>query len=304
MNLEGAEGAAFDPSKMLLEDRWILSRVERTSRTVDLELEAFNFQASLTALYDFFWHDLCDWYLEVIKPRMVDPARRGVPQRILAYVLDRTLRLLHPFVPFITESAWEGLAATVGDRSLPGLAAAPPSDRLIVAAWPQPVEALMDEAVEKEFGRRQELIEGVRKAKAESGQSASEVAVYIPDPAGQEPFIASTFDAYADLAAVTEVHIGKRPAAGQVCASAYVASLGSSVYVPMPEEMIKKERARIAKEMDEKKRLLATIEGKLRNKQFVERAPAEVVDRERARADEARAAIAALEKRRAELGNS
>jgi valyl-tRNA synthetase len=303
MNLEGAQDAAFDPRKMRLEDRWILSRVERVSRTVDQELEAFNFQASLVALYDFFWHDLCDWYLEVIKPRLSDPAARGVPQRILAYSLDRTLRLMHPFVPFVTESAWEGLAATVPDRSLPGLAAAAPSERLIVAAWPQPVEALMDEAVEKEFGRRQELIEGVRKARAESGQSASKVAVYIPEPAGQEEFIASTFDAYADLAGVTEVHVGARPAAGQVCSSAYVASLGSSVYVPMPEDMIRKERERIAREMEEKERLLAGIEGKLKNKQFVERAPAEVVRRERARAEEARAALAALEKRRAELGN-
>jgi valyl-tRNA synthetase len=302
MNLEGAEGAALDRSKMRLEDRWILSRVERIRRTVDQELGAFHFQASLTALYDFFWHDLCDWYLEVVKPRLTDPAERAVPQRILAHVLDRTLRLMHPFVPFITESVWEGLNATVRDRSLPGLAAAPPSERLILARWPEPAEGLIDEAAEKEFGLRQELIEGVRKAKAESGQSASEVAVYIPEPAGQEQFIAATFEAFADLAAVTEVHIGERPPAGQVCASSYVASLGGSVYVPMPEEMIKKERARIAKEIEEKNRLLKSIEGKLANKQFTDRAPAEVVERERARAEEARAAIAALEKRRAELG--
>ena len=302
MNLEGAEGAAFDRSKMRLEDRWILSRVERIRRTVDQELGAFHFQASLTALYDFFWHDLCDWYLEVVKPRLTDPAERAVPQRILAHVLDRTLRLMHPFVPFITESAWEGLNATVRDRSLPGLAAAPPSERLILARWPEPAEGLIDETAEKEFGLRQELIEGVRKAKAESGQSASEVAVYIPEPAGQEKFIAATFEAFADLAAVTEVHIGERPPAGQVCASSYVASLGGSVYVPMPEEMIKKERARMAKEIEEKNRLLKSIEGKLANKQFTDRAPAEVVERERARVEEARAAIAALDKRRAELG--
>jgi valyl-tRNA synthetase len=302
MNLEGAEGAALDRAKMRLEDRWILSRVERIRRTVDQELGAFHFQASLTALYDFFWHDLCDWYLEVVKPRLADPAERAVPQRILAHVLDRTLRLMHPFVPFISESAWEGLNATVRDRSLPGLAAAPPSERLILARWPEPAEGLIDEAAEKEFGLRQELIEGVRKAKAESGQSASEVAVYIPEPAGQEQFIAATFEAFADLAAVTEVHIGKRPPAGQVCASSYVASLGGSVYVPMPEEMIKKERARMAKEIEEKNRLLKSIEGKLANKQFTDRAPAEVVERERARAEEARAAVAALEKRRAELG--
>jgi valyl-tRNA synthetase len=302
LNLEGADRAVFGPAKMRLEDRWVLSRIERVRLTVTEELEAFHFQASLTALYDFFWHDLCDWYLEVIKPRLADPSARGVPQRILAFVLDRTLRLMHPFVPFITEAAWEGLGTTVRDRGLAGLAAAPAGERLITAAWPEAAPGLVDEAAEKEFGLCQELIEAVRKAKAESGQSASEVAVYIPEPAGKESFIASTFEAYGDLAAVTGVHVGERPAPGQVCASAYVASLGGSVYVPMPEEMIRKERARIAKEIEDKNRLLASIEAKLGNKQFTDRAPAEVVERERGRAEEARAALAALEKRRAELG--
>ena len=302
MNLKGVGEVTFDATALRLEDRWILSRVERIHRQVSEELEAFNFQASLTALYDFFWHDLCDWYLEVIKPRMADPAQRGVPQRVLAYVLDRALRLMHPYVPYITEAVWEGLNATVRDRSLAGLAEAPPSDRLIMAAWPERVDALIDEAAEKDFGFRQELIEGIRRAKAESGQSASEVDVYVPEPGEKADIVAATFRDFGSLAAVRQVFMGRRPEAGQVCASSYVAALGASLYVPMPEEMIKKERARIAKDMDEKRRLMASIAGKLANKAFTDRAPAEVVERERARAEEARAAIAALEKRLAELG--
>jgi valyl-tRNA synthetase len=302
MNLQGAETGKFDPLRLRLEDRWILSRTEQARRAADAELEAFHFQAAISTLYAFFWDEVCDWYLETVKPRMTDPAERPTAQRVLAYVLDRALRLLHPFIPFITEAAWEGLNATLRDRGLPGLADAPASERLIVAAWPAPAENLIDEEAEKEFGLRREIILAVRKAKAESGQSASQVEVYVPETGGREQLVTATFRDYGNLAGVREVHIGRRPPAGQVAAGEFVQSLGGSVYVPMPEEMVKQERTRIDKDIADKKRLLASIEGKLANKQFTDRAPPEVVERERARADEARTAIAALQKRRTELG--
>jgi valyl-tRNA synthetase len=302
MNLEGADAAQFDPAALRLEDRWILSRTEQARRAATEELEAFHFQAAISTLYTFFWDELCDWYLEAVKPRMADPAARPTAQRVLAFVVDRALRLLHPFIPFITEAAWEGLGATVRDRGLPGLADAPPSVRLIVARWAEPADRLIDEEAEREFGLRREIILAVRKAKAESGQSASQVEVYVPDPAGREELIAATFRDYGLLAAVREVHIGRAPPAGQVAAGEFVPALGSSVYVPMPEERVKRERARLEKDIADKERLLAGIEGKLANKQFTDRAPHEVVQRERDRADEARTAIAALQKRRADLG--
>jgi len=302
MNLEGAAEVEFDADAMRLEDRWILSRTERIGRTVQAELDAFHFQASLMALYDYFWHDLCDWYLEAVKPRLGEASRRGLAQRVLAFVLDRALRLLHPFVPFITEAAWEGLNATVADRGLAGLAEAPPSERLIAAAWPAPCDALLDEEAERAFGLRRDLIDGVRRAKAESDQSASAVPAYFPEPGGKADLIAATFADYGHLAGVTDVHIGESPAGGQVCASHYVASLGSSVYVPMPPEKVEQERRRIAREVEDTKRLLAGAETKLANPNFTAKAPAEVVARERARAEEARAAIDALQKRAAELG--
>jgi valyl-tRNA synthetase len=302
MNLEGAgaDKAKFERGAMRLEDRWILSRLEQTRRAVDAELEAFHFQGAISVLYKFFWDELCDWYLEAIKPRLAAEAERTVPQRVLAFVLDRSLRLLHPFIPFITEAAWEGLNATVRERGLPGLSESPPSEHLIVAAWPATAQGLVDEAAEKEFELCRELILGVRKAKAESGQSASQVEVYFPE-ARTGKAVESTFRNYGALAGVVKVHIGEVPE-GRTCASSYVPMLGSSVYVPMPDEMVVKERARVAKEMEAKKRLLASIEAKLSNPQFTDRAPPEVVERERARAEEARTALAALEKRLASLG--
>jgi len=301
MNLDGAAEAEFDAAAMRLEDRWILSRTEHIGRKVQAELEAFHFQASVMALYDYFWHDLCDWYLELVKRRMSDGADRAIAQRVLAFVLDRSLRMLHPFVPFITEAAWEGLNATLPDRSLAGLAEAPPSERLIAAAWPDACNALLDEEAEQAFALRRDLIDGVRRAKAESGQSASAAPAYFPEPGGQDELIAATFADYGQLAGVTEVHIGEAPADGQVCASDYVASLGGSVYVPMPREQVEQERRRIAKQIEDKKRLLAGAEKKLANTNFVNKAPAEVVARQRAMAEETRAAIDALQKRAAEL---
>jgi valyl-tRNA synthetase len=302
MNLEGAGGAPFDPQALRLEDRWILSRTEQARRAATEELEAFRFQGAIATLYAFFWDELCDWYLEAVKPRLADPRERPTAQRVLAFVVDRALRLLHPFIPFITEAAWEGVNATVRDRSLPGLADAPPSVRLIMARWPEPADRLIDEEAERQFGLRRDLILAVRKAKAESGQSASQVDVYVPEPGGREELIAATFRDYGLLAAVREVHIGQRPPAGQVAAAEFVAAIGGSVYVPMPEEMVRKERARLDKDIADKQRLLGTIEAKLGNTQFTGRAPPEVVQRERGRAEEARTAIAALRKRRAELG--
>jgi valyl-tRNA synthetase len=302
MNLEGAAGATFDPAALRLEDRWLLSRLEHARRTAEEALDEFHFQAAISALYGFFWDELCDWYVEAIKPRLLDPAARGQAQRVLAFALDRSLRMLHPFIPFITEAAWEGLGATLRDRSLAGLADAPPSDRLIAAAWPAAADRLIDEEAEKEFALRCEIILGVRQAKAESGQSASAVEVYLPDPGRWNDLVASTFSRYGQLAGVTEAHVGKPVPAGRICASSYLPTLGASLFVPMGEDRVRKERARIAKEIEEKRRLVASIEGKLGNAQFTRRAPAEVVERERTRAAEARTAMAALEKRLGELG--
>jgi len=109
MNLEDAGKAAFDPSHLHLEDCWILSQLEKTRAFIDKELGAFHFQASLAGLYHFFWGSVCDLYLEAIKWRLRDSDERPTAQRVLAYVLDQSLRLMHPYMPFITEAAWEGV---------------------------------------------------------------------------------------------------------------------------------------------------------------------------------------------------
>ncbi|MGB2755128.1 MAG: valine--tRNA ligase [Phycisphaerae bacterium] len=300
MNLEGAEAAKFDKKQLRLEDLWVLSRSERTLRFVEQELGAFRFQSSLMALYDFFWGDLCDWYLEAVKPRLAEPAERATAQRVLAFVLDRALRMLHPFVPFITEAAWEGLNGMLRDRSLPGLADAPPSERLIAARWPGRADALANEAAEEQFTLRKDLIEGARRAKAESGQATSEAVVYFPDAGDKKRFVADTFLEYGRLAGVADVRTEDVPQ-GYACASSYVPSSDLTARVPIAQDKAQRERERLNRQIEENRRYLQSIEKKLANEKFVARAPAEVVERERARADEVRTTIAALEKNLADL---
>ena len=122
MNLEGTDSALFDKTKLAITDKWILSRLARTITEVTDGLDAFKYNEPLNAIYKFFWNDFCDWYLEWAKPRMFDSAQKPIAQNVLAFVLDQTLRLLHPFVPFITEGIFQKLNELAPTRGLKGIA--------------------------------------------------------------------------------------------------------------------------------------------------------------------------------------
>jgi valyl-tRNA synthetase len=301
MNLEGADRATFDKKKLRLEDRWILSRSEQTLRTLDMRLEAFGFQASLMTLYDFFWGDLCDWYLEAVKPRLAEAAERATAQRVLAFVLDRALRMLQPFVPFITEAAWEDLNAMVRDRSLAGLADAPPSDRLIAARWPARADALADERAEADFAAVMDVVRAVRniRNKMQMAPAVRPVA-HVRTEADRAAVLAAAEGLVQRLAGVERLTAGPEVEKAPHSATEVVA--GAEVYVPLEGLIdLEAERKRLEDRITKERAFLGGIEKKLANPSFVERAPVEVVERERARADEARATLAALEKNLADL---
>jgi valyl-tRNA synthetase len=301
MNLEGADGAAFDAGAMRLEDRWVLSRLERARGAVAEALEGFHFQAALAAAYTFFWDELCDWYLEAVKPRLASPEDRGVPQRVLAFVLDRALRMLHPFVPFITEAAWEGLSATVRDRSLPGLAEAPPSERLIVAAWPGEAAACINEEAETTFAAAREVVRAVRNIRNKAHiPPGLRLKVLVRTDAAHAAILAETADLVRHLAVLETVEAG--PDVSKPAHAATEVVPGAEVYVSLEGLIdLESERRRIEERIAKEKAYLAQVEKKLSNTSFVDRAPAEVVQRERDRAAEIRAAIESLQKHLAEL---
>lgn len=162
MNLEGTDPSKFDASKMDITDKWILSRLVKTVSEVTNSLENFKFNEPLSSLYKFFWNDFCDWYLEWTKPRMQDEAKKPIAQNVLAFVLDQVLRMLHPFVPFITEGIFQKLNEIAPARKLEGLADAQSSDALVAAKWPELHDSLINQQVENDVVLIQNLVRAIR----------------------------------------------------------------------------------------------------------------------------------------------
>ncbi len=166
MNLQGVDPARFDADKMDITDRWILSRLARTISEVTEALGQYKYSEPLAQLYRFFWNEFCDWYLEWVKPRMQDGQQKPIAQNVLAFVLDQTLRLLHPFIPFITEGIFQKLNEIAPVRQLHGISQARHSAALVMAEWPRAIDSLIDPDAEEQISITQRPIRAVRDVKS------------------------------------------------------------------------------------------------------------------------------------------
>jgi valyl-tRNA synthetase len=146
------------------EDGWILSRLSRAIREVTVHLEGYRPSAALTVAREFFWGEFCDWYLELIKPRMRDETQAPIARQVLAVGLDQVLRLLHPFVPFITEQLWSYLNKQAPKRGVGE--GVPVSELCVLAEWPRPWAAWEDEALEAEFEQIKQVISRLRELRS------------------------------------------------------------------------------------------------------------------------------------------
>ena len=158
LKLEGFEPGPIDEASLTVEDRWLLSRLSAVSENVTHSLERYGYGDATRELYNFAWDDFCSFYIEMLKDRLSDeaePAVRVHAQRMLAYALDCLLRLLHPFMPFVTEEIWQTLGQFAPVR---GWAAEAPTDCVIVAAWPKVDSKWQDEQIESQFSRFQEVL--------------------------------------------------------------------------------------------------------------------------------------------------
>ncbi len=253
-----------------LEDRWILSRQQRAIRRVDEELEAFRMQGVAEVLRDFFRGDFTDWYLESVKHRL----RPGGPGReaarsVLVHILDRTCRLLHPMVPFVTEELW-GLLPAAGGRTGP----------LIVARWPGADPALDDPHAEASFDWLRELVVSVRGMRKEYGVGERrEVPLHVTGGESAH-LLDGRGRMLRRLARVGSVETAA-PTGGAAGASAVLRD-GTELFLPLAGLIdLDRERARAEREIGRLSGLLKGIEAKLANHNFVTRAPGTVVDRER-----------------------
>jgi len=295
------------------EDKWILSRLNSTIKEQTLSLEAFEFSKASGALYDFFWNEFCAWYIELAKPRMSenpDATDRASVQAVLLHVLDRSLRLLHPLCPFLSEALWAELnkRATPAARELEsGRRDACAMGLLAAAAWPVPDEARIDAAIEAQFATlfdavvavravRQELIDNApRERKKEVSLALSgelDVTIRTTDAAlGQR--LNEQRHILMRMANTREPRIGGPELVAPKPASA-TAIKGGTIYVALSADLVDAEKLRLAKEIKNLEQYIPRVEGKLKNENFVKNAPPELVEEERGRLSEARGKLANL----------
>ena len=279
LNLEGYTPASLSAAELPLEDRWILSRTTTTVEQVTQALETYKFSDATRLIYDFTWSEFCDWYIEMSKPRLKDPASRPLVQRVLIGVLDVILKLVQPIMPFVAESIWHLLNESAPRRGLPEPLEAVES--VVIAPWPTLEPQWKDAAMERRFTRLQELVRGVREIRNNyrlDAKTMLDVCVRCSDE------VAADFRALAGfvqtLGGVGRLECGtnvtKPPqAAGQIHADfeAYVSLQG---LIDVAAEL-----KRLDKLLADKRKQLQNVQGKLANASFVERAPAEVVAQQR-----------------------
>jgi len=283
MNLGKVKAGKIDEDVLQFEDRWILSRLNRCIKDVSGDLESYRFNSAIQALYAFFWHDFCDWYLEIIKKRMRSSDAGAAS--VLAWALDNCLRMLHPFIPFVTEELWRHLNEAAPDR---GYDTEGRPDTLISAPWPASQGELIDDAIEKEFQEPQRAIRSIRliRNKHNLGEKKRLEGIVIKAPTEQSgASLERHRQMICDLAFIGEPEVGAHLEIPE--GSAVESDGGIVVSVPLAGAAatdIDKERLR--KKLDSVESMLAKTESKLENKNFLEKAKPAVVEREKARLGE------------------
>jgi valyl-tRNA synthetase len=300
MNLEGTDPAAFDALKMDISDRWILSRLARTIKTATEALDGFKFNEPINELYRFFWNDFCDWYLEWSKPRMQDADQRPIAQNVLATVLDHILRLLHPFVPFITEGIYQNLNGIAPQRGLKGIAELSTPDALIIAAWPQRMDDRIDETCEKQIDLVQNIIRTIRDIRSQYNLPPSKpLAVSASAPAAVCHVLTTQSALIGQLAGVSDFNISASLEKPANAAAAIVEDVQLYVHDVIDPEA---ERQRLQKQKEFIENGLRPLQAKLNNENFISRAKPEVVEQTRQKLNELADQLEAVNRHLAELG--
>ncbi len=301
-----------------IEDQWILSRLEATIEEAQRDLDHYQFSALAGRLYGFFWNDFCDWYVELAKPRLFERVGEAFVRRsddsaaaarqVLVWVLDQSLRLLHPIMPFITEELWRRLnelAPLRGIEQVERHGAA-----LVVAAWPEARTASRRPEVERGVGLLQRVITALRDtlARINTNRSAAKqpaigklpaALLHVGDAALLVGLVAQK-GVIERLGRCERVEIGAQLVKPAGCAS-HVLS-GVDVFVPLAGLMdVAAERARLEKELAEARGALERLDAKLANEGFVAKAPPAVIEQERTRQSELRSKIAGVERNLHEL---
>jgi valyl-tRNA synthetase len=276
MNTEGFDPAA--PSERSEADEWILSRLQTTMIETASSYEQYRFDHAAQTLYDFVWNEYCDWYLELSKPVLWDDTssselRQGT-LRTLLEVLETIVRLMHPMTPFITEEIWQNVAPRLGING----------DTIMLAQWPEADDEKINREAEAEMEWLKSIIVAVRTIRSESNIPPGEqLALILGNTVSDDSARATRHrQALAKLAKVASITIASPDEEQPPTLSALAGTI--EVMVPMAGVIdVDKELARLDKELDRLTAERSRLVGKLNNDNFVARAPADVVDKERAK---------------------
>jgi valyl-tRNA synthetase len=270
---ENPDFSKADESRFTMADRWILSRVNGLAREVTENLERFELGIALQKVYEFAWEEFCDWYIELVKPRLYDKesGTRLEAQYVLNYVLGNTMKLLHPFMPFITEEVYRHLVH--GDPSI------------MVSQWPEYNEKYNFPEDERKMGLIMEAVRNIRNIRAEMNVPPSKKAKLIFVAAGEEEkrILEQGGGFFERLAGASEV-IVQRDKKGVPADAVASIIAGVEIFIPLDELIdIQKEIERLEKEKANLEKELARVDGKLGNQGFVAKAPVKVIEEERAK---------------------
>ena len=298
MNLEGYEAAPVAVEDLLLEDRWLLSRLATVTGNVTEALVEYRYADAARELYSFAWNDFCSFYVEMTKTRFAVPEQRATAQRVLAHALDSLLRLLHPMIPFLTEEVWHLLAKVAPERGLVSPATA--IESVCVAPWPESKQAHIDTAIEQQFARFQSMLSAVLNIRSENNIPPKEAVPFSVRCDEETAVLLEPMRPYFEsMARAISIGLGSDVAIPERSASKPVDN--GEVHVDISNFFdADAELNRLSTERDKLAKFVKSLEGKLANENFVSRAPAEVVEAERrklsAALDQHASVIAAISK--------
>ena len=296
MNLTIDEVRLPDADRLALEDKWILHSFNRLAESVNANLEKYEVGVALAAIYEFTWDVFCDWYIELAKARLNEKESEGnrICQQVITYVLNGILKLLHPFMPFITEEIFSSLPHLPGD-----------AESIMISRYPTGRSDLEFPVEAGEMERVLELIRAIRNRRAEMNIAPSRKAAVFIETRYADAFNSATAPFFARLASASGIEVAESFPAGRVSADTcvQVVTPAATAYLPLSDLVdYEKERARLTAEIAKVNAEVERLDKKLSNQGFVAKAPAAVVDAERAKLAAAREKLTATEAALAKLG--
>ncbi|TWT67219.1 valine--tRNA ligase [Allorhodopirellula solitaria] len=281
MNLEGFQPQSIDVASLPIEDRWLLSRLSSVTEQVSEGIDRYQYSEVARILYDFAWDEFCSFYVEIAKPRLSDPEQKAMTQNVIAHGLDQLLRLLHPIMPFVTESVWSYLGGLAPRRGVPEPVNA--GAFVMTSEWPTAHADHHDVKIERQFSEFQKIIGAIRQIRASQNIKPSEtVPVAIRCDESSRELLEPMKAYFASLASADIVAIGSDAKPFETDAHLGLPEVDVDVHVDLEKFIdVDAELGRLEKLLSQITGQISGKENKLNNESFVSRAPAPIVAKER-----------------------